>query len=60
MVTYVRRGSNDTWHWCTNCSNNPLPHEISERQTVPDDQLPSSGELDNECLSKENVGLCRL
>jgi hypothetical protein len=59
MATYVRRADNDTWHWCTNCSNYPEPHEIAERRTLPTGQRPSGGELDNECLSKENAGLCK-
>lgn len=58
MPTYVRRADNDAWHWCTNCTNYPEPHEIAERVTLPAGQRPDDGELDNQCKSKERDGDC--
>lgn len=56
MPTYVRAPSSDTWHWCSNCTN--YPSTIAEKVTLPQGQRPSSGELDNQCLSKEREGNC--
>jgi hypothetical protein len=56
MPTYVKGPDSDTWHWCTNCSN--YPTTIAKSETHSGKQRPASGELDNECLSKENNGNC--
>lgn len=56
MPTYVKAPGSDTWHWCSNCSN--YPTSIGDSVTLPGKQRPSSGELDNECLSKETNGNC--
>lgn len=58
MPTYVRRANSDTWHWCTSCTNYPSASEIAESKTLPAGQRPSSGELDNQCLSRERNGTC--
>ena len=50
---YRRRSGSDTWHWCSNCSNYPSSgYETSGSK-------PSSGELCNQCQSKEAEGDCR-
>ena len=55
MPKYRKRRGNDTWHWCTNCSNWPT----SDYEEVITPGRPATGELDNECLSKEKAGNCR-
>lgn len=52
MTTWVKGYGSDTWHWCKNCSN--YPSSISQSQT----SKPSSGELCNQCISKEKAGTC--
>ena len=55
MPTYRRRKGNDTWHWCSNCSNWPTyDYEEKYFSGRPDD----GRELDNECRSKEKAGTC--
>jgi len=54
MPTYRKRKGRDTWHWCTNCSL--WPDSDYEEVTTPG--RPSSGELCNECRSKEEKGEC--
>jgi hypothetical protein len=49
---YRRRRDSDVWHWCANCSNWPYA-EYRER-----DSKPQSGELCNECRSKERSENC--
>lgn len=53
MPTYKKRKDSDTWHWCTNCSNYPRGTDVDTR-----DRKPSSGELCNQCLSKDERGDC--
>ena len=48
-----RKYGSDTWHFCTNCSKWPTSGYDS-RTTKP-----SSGELCNECKSKEGSKTCR-
>ena len=55
MPTYRRRKGNDTWHWCTNCTNWPT----SNYEEVTTSGRPTTGELDNECLAKERQNNCR-
>jgi hypothetical protein len=52
MRRYRRKRGSDVWHWCRNCSSWPT--------TDYEEQVgkPTSGELDNECRSKENAGNC--
>lgn len=45
------RGS-DTWHWCKNCSKWPVAN-YDEKATKP-----TSGELCDECLSKQKRNDC--
>jgi hypothetical protein len=53
MPEYRKKKGNDTWHWCTNCSNWPTSdYDVS-------DSKPTSGELDNECRAKEKEGTCK-
>ena len=56
MPTYRKRKDNDTWHWCTNCSNRPTSNYDSEFHAGK--ERPRSGELDNECKAKEDAGNC--
>lgn len=50
---YRRRKGNDTWHFCSNCSNWPTSNYDSQGQK------PASGELCNECRSKKANDNCR-
>lgn len=49
---YRRVKGRDAWHWCNNCSKWPTK-DYEERNTKP-----TSGELCNECKSKEKMGKC--
>jgi hypothetical protein len=51
-MAYRRRKNSDTWHFCRNCSNWPTS-EYVEQQT-----RPTTGELDNECLAKQQANAC--
>jgi uncharacterized protein (DUF433 family) len=51
--TYRRGRGSDTLHWCINCSTWPTT-DVEEEGALP----PSSGELCNECLSRERSGSC--
>jgi hypothetical protein len=51
--TYRRRSSQDTWHFCSNCSQWPLS-DFDEKSTKP-----TAGEFCNECQSKRAKGACR-
>lgn len=52
MAYRKRKGGNDTWHFCSNCSNWPT-HDYDTR---PD--KPTTGEFCNECLAKQKAGNC--
>lgn len=52
-MTYRRRTSGDTWHFCTNCSLWPTI-DYKEQQGKP-----TTGELCNQCRSKNDAGTCR-
>lgn len=52
-MAYRKTRGKDTWHWCKNCSNYPTSN-YEEQQ-----QKPTSGELCNECRSKESSGTCQ-
>jgi hypothetical protein len=52
MAQYRKRKGNDTWHWCSNCSNYPTSNYDSSNTK------PTSGELCNECKAKQNAGTC--
>jgi len=52
-MTYRRLKSDDTWHWCRNCSNWPALEKSDIRPT-----RPSSGEFCDECLAKDTSGEC--
>lgn len=49
---YKRKNDKDAWHWCKNCSNWPT----SNYQTSS--TKPTSGELCNQCKSKEANNNC--
>jgi hypothetical protein len=50
---YRRRKDRDTWHWCRNCSIWPTLDYVSQNTK------PTTGELDNECLAKDDKGDCK-
>lgn len=57
MTTYRRKkGTTDVWHWCKNCSNYPKADYDEEWHSGR--ERPKTGELDNECRSKEEQGKC--
>jgi len=53
MRRWRRKRGSDVWHFCTNCSSWPTS-DYEETTTQP-----TSGELDNECRSKDANGTCR-
>ena len=53
MVEYRRKKGIDIWHWCKNCSNWPISD-----YDVTYGKPPTTGELDNECKSKEKESNC--
>ncbi len=53
MTEYRKRVDNDTWHWCKNCSNWPT-EDREARHTKP-----TSGELCDECETKDSEGNCK-
>lgn len=55
-MEYRKKHGSDVWHWCTNCED--WPTSGYESVSLPAGQRPSSGELDNECRSKEANGDC--
>lgn len=58
MAEYRKRKGTDVWHWCTNCEDWPKVAGTYESERPPAGKRPNSGELDNECLSKERRNLC--
>lgn len=56
-MKYRRKKGSDVWHWCTNCED--WPTSDYEEIDLPAGQRPPSGELDNECRSKESQGNCQ-
>ena len=53
MTEYRKRKGSDTWHWCRNCSKWPTSNYESKYKK------PTSGELCNECKSKDKKGECK-
>ncbi len=51
-MPYRKRMGSDTWHFCENCSNWPYS-DYDEQYTKP-----TSGEIDNECRSKNKDNNC--
>ena len=51
-MPYRRKNGSDTWHWCRNCGNWPTS-DYDERATKP-----TSGDLCNQCRSKDANGTC--
>ncbi len=56
MPTYRKRKGHDAWHWCTNCTN--WPTSDYDEETHPGTERPNTGELCNQCRSKEKDGEC--
>ena len=52
MRSWRRKKGSDAWHFCTNCSNWPT-NDYEEVKTKP-----TSGQFDDECLSKDANGEC--
>jgi hypothetical protein len=51
-MEYRRKKGSDTWHFCTNCTNWPTSdYEVTYTK-------PTTGELDNQCRSKQADGVC--
>ena len=50
--TYRRKKGNDTWHFCSNCTNWPTS-DFDEKTTKP-----TTGEFCNQCQAKRNNGTC--
>lgn len=53
VVTYRRRRSDGTWHWCMNCSSWPT----DDYEESP--YRPAAGDLCNECHGKQRAETCR-
>jgi hypothetical protein len=53
IMTWRRKGTRDTWHFCKNCSN--WPTEDYEEKTTK----PTSGELCDQCLAKQKADNCK-
>ena len=56
MPYYRKRKGSDTWHWCRNCSNDPKTDYDQEWHSGQ--ERPKTGELDNECRTKEKANDC--
>ena len=52
MLIYRKKRGSDTWHWCKNCSKWPIVDYEESKD-------PKSGELCNECRSKDKEGECK-
>jgi hypothetical protein len=52
MAYRKKKSGSDTWHWCKNCSGWPTS-DYTEQQSKP-----TSGELCNQCKSKDTAGTC--
>lgn len=51
-MAYRKKKGSDTWHWCRNCEH--WPTSDYDEQT----NKPTSGELCNQCKSKDAAGTC--
>jgi hypothetical protein len=52
-MAYRKVKGTDTWHFCTNCSKWPTANYEEKKDK------PTSGELCNECRSKQAAGNCK-
>ena len=52
-MAYRRRNGHDTWHFCRNCTLWPTS-DYKEQENKP-----TTGELCNQCRSKDTAGECR-
>ena len=55
MKEYRRRLVHDTWHWVRTCAL--YPQANYKALMVPAGHRPATGELCNQCLAKERLGL---
>lgn len=51
-MAYRKRKGNDTWHFCSNCSNWPTK-DYDEQSSKP-----TTGEFCNECKAKKDNNNC--
>lgn len=51
-MTYRKKKSSDTWHFCKNCTNWPT----SDYEEIH--YKPTNGELCNQCKSKQQTSQC--
>lgn len=58
MPYYRKKRGTDTWHWCKNCTNWPTSDSDYVEEWHDGKERPKSGELDNQCLSKEKANNC--
>ncbi len=56
MTVYRRRKHRDAWHWCRNCTYWPKSNYVA--QGKPGKTRPTTGELCNQCRSKERKKNC--
>ena len=56
MTVYRRRKHRDAWHWCRNCTYWPKSNYVA--QGKPGKTRPTTGELCNQCRSKERKKTC--
>lgn len=52
-MTYRKKHSSDTWHWCSNCSDWPTSDYATHTGSKP-----TSGELCDQCETKQKAGNC--
>lgn len=52
-MAYRKVKGSDTWHFCTNCAQWPTSNYDEQAGK------PSSGELCNQCRSKDEKGDCK-
>ena len=59
LTTYRKSAGSDMWHWCTNCSEWPIPSAASvyEELKLLDGKIPD-GKLCQVCASKATDGSC--
>lgn len=53
MAAYRKRKTNDTWHFCSNCSNWPRTDYVEQQNK------PTTGEFCNECQAKRKDNNCQ-
>ncbi|MBB5730740.1 hypothetical protein [Sphingomonas prati] len=51
-MAYRRNKTSDTWHFCRNCTLWPTTNVVEQSGK------PTTGELCNQCRSKDSAGNC--